>query len=496
MAEALAAIGIVASVAQLADYGFKLSIQLFAYSQAVSTADQSIKGLSHDISLTSSVLQELCRLMESDDSGLISTRAIEAIQQTVKECLQVFKELNDVLETSLENLGKSHTSDEKRKPKRRSIAFAKMKWPFQQPKVELLRSNLDRMTSSLTLMLQVLSMARDITNQWVCPISVLEPMFLTSCSKETKSSLAYHQELIKSFARSERAMQRKYDSLQAASESQSFPQMSSMNAVTLPQLSVTKELDASSNDLEELSAPSVRPRTLIGELLLCFQLLHDLLNHHQTIRVYSTASIRNYDQLRLALTRIQIDEENQLTVEHGGAQNYDRAKAVQSLQTRLRGFSMVASPLRDASASTVSSTTTSAGSKATRENFRHDREGVDHGEGSAPARQATTSYTDDTVLPLVATNSDIVSPQRSLLVLGPNEYSSMIPIQATDTDLGQMHCKLRLTIQLASCERTSTRLATVERDSTPYKIKRTTSQYLPKASVGVQIASGNNVCSP
>jgi hypothetical protein len=55
MAEAIAAIGAIASITQLAEYGFKLSIKLFAFGEAVATADRSVKSLSNEISLTSTV---------------------------------------------------------------------------------------------------------------------------------------------------------------------------------------------------------------------------------------------------------------------------------------------------------------------------------------------------------------------------------------------------------------------------------------------------------
>jgi hypothetical protein len=80
MAEVLAAIGIVATVAQLADYGFKLSVKLFTFSQAVSTADHSIKEISNDVSVTSTVLQELGHIIKSDDSRVVSAMALDATQ--------------------------------------------------------------------------------------------------------------------------------------------------------------------------------------------------------------------------------------------------------------------------------------------------------------------------------------------------------------------------------------------------------------------------------
>ena len=165
MAEIIAAIGIAASVAQLADYGFKLSIKLFSFSQAVSSADSSVKGISNDVSLTSAVLQELCGTLKADSgSHMISPAAVEATQQTVKECLSIFEELSAALDKSLANLGVQENK-EKGKLKRGRVTLEKLKWPFKQPKMELLRSNLDRLKASLTLMLQVLSYARAISSR-------------------------------------------------------------------------------------------------------------------------------------------------------------------------------------------------------------------------------------------------------------------------------------------------------------------------------------------
>jgi hypothetical protein len=160
MAELLAAVGVVASVAQLADYGFKLSIKLFAYSSAVSKADKSIASLSNEVSLTSAVLKELSGFLRADEAKYISRTAVEATQGTVRECLGVFEELDGVLERTL-------GSGEKKGIGGKMRMGEKLKWPFMQPKVDLLRSNLDRLKASLTLMLQVLGYARDIASRWV-----------------------------------------------------------------------------------------------------------------------------------------------------------------------------------------------------------------------------------------------------------------------------------------------------------------------------------------
>jgi hypothetical protein len=158
MAEAIAAFGAVASLAQLADYGFKLSIRLYSYAEAVSKADTTVKSLSNEVSLTSAVLKELGSILAADDANYVSERAIEATKGTVAECMAVFDQLNTALEKAA---GSTSSSSEKGKSGKLKITD-KLKWPFFQPKIELLRSNLDRLKPSLTLMLQVLSYAKDI----------------------------------------------------------------------------------------------------------------------------------------------------------------------------------------------------------------------------------------------------------------------------------------------------------------------------------------------
>ncbi|KAF8847557.1 hypothetical protein BDZ45DRAFT_811492 [Acephala macrosclerotiorum] len=158
MAEAIAVLGIIASIAQLADYGFKLSIKLYAFSSTISTASMTISSISNDASLTSTVLKELCQIIKSDDAHVVIENAIRATKQAVDECLKILGELDNAL----------------------SKCFAeRLKWPFKQPKMELLRSNLDRLKASLTLMLQELSYARDVSNR-----------------KEAESSFKYQKQII------------------------------------------------------------------------------------------------------------------------------------------------------------------------------------------------------------------------------------------------------------------------------------------------------------
>jgi hypothetical protein len=167
MAEALAVIGVIASVAQLADYGFKLSIKLFTFGEAVSRADKSIRSLSNEVSVTSAVLKELGEILKADNTHVVSERAIEATEQTVRECNGIFEKLDKLLEKCRGGFG-----SEKGKEADKMGRLERLRWPFFQPKMDLLRSNLDRLKASLTLMLQVLSYARDMSDRLGSPIPV------------------------------------------------------------------------------------------------------------------------------------------------------------------------------------------------------------------------------------------------------------------------------------------------------------------------------------
>jgi hypothetical protein len=162
MAEAIAAIGVIASVAQLADYGFKLSIKLTSYSEAVSRADRTIESLSNEVSFTSGVLKVLGDILEDDEAKYISRTAVEATQGTVKECFVVFESLTKILDKALP---KSLVMEKGGKTVKGMRLREKIMWPFLEPRVELLRVNLDRLKVNLTLMLEVLKFAKDITGQ-------------------------------------------------------------------------------------------------------------------------------------------------------------------------------------------------------------------------------------------------------------------------------------------------------------------------------------------
>ncbi|OCK77813.1 hypothetical protein K432DRAFT_445075 [Lepidopterella palustris CBS 459.81] len=141
----MAEIGLIASVIQVAETGLKLSKTLYQYAETVATADKRIKDIAKDVELTSFVIDELSHIFKQDQTAaLLSKNAINTAQETVRECSTVFT----VMDTAL------------KKTKRNT--FGRLMLPFREPKLELLRTNIERLKTTLQLLMQVLTHAHQV----------------------------------------------------------------------------------------------------------------------------------------------------------------------------------------------------------------------------------------------------------------------------------------------------------------------------------------------
>ncbi|CBX92235.1 hypothetical protein IAQ61_000414 [Plenodomus lingam] len=144
MAEVL---GLVASVIQVAGAGLKLSQTLYQYADGVATADRRIKDIAKEVQLTSLVIDELGNVFRRDETvRLISKTAVTTAEETMKECSAVFAEI----ETTLAKSKKGR--------------MGKWTLPFRDNKIELLRSHIEKLKSTLQLLMQVLLHAFQVTS--------------------------------------------------------------------------------------------------------------------------------------------------------------------------------------------------------------------------------------------------------------------------------------------------------------------------------------------
>ena len=89
------------------------------------------------------MLQQLGSSLENDEyAKLCKVETLTTTQTIAEECRRSFKEIDEIIGKYIES-GKLRLVD-------------RLKWPYIEKKVNLLRANLDRLKSTLILMLEVL----------------------------------------------------------------------------------------------------------------------------------------------------------------------------------------------------------------------------------------------------------------------------------------------------------------------------------------------------
>lgn len=108
--------------------------------------------MSKEISHTSAILIELGRCLEKDyEAQLCSENAFRTTSAIVGECRIVFEDLDQALMDKMTRMGLDGKSGQPE-----SAILERSTWPFHQPRIKLLWNNLDKLKSTLHLMLNVL----------------------------------------------------------------------------------------------------------------------------------------------------------------------------------------------------------------------------------------------------------------------------------------------------------------------------------------------------
>lgn len=149
----LEALGIVASVLQIADVGARLSVKLYTFSHKVKSADTNVQNISSDVAVTCTVLRELGETLKKDEEAKLSNHnAIATAERVIGECRKIFSDLEVALDGSQCDVG-----SEKGKGKGVLKRIGRgVKFSIAEPQIELLRCNLERLKSTLLLMLNVI----------------------------------------------------------------------------------------------------------------------------------------------------------------------------------------------------------------------------------------------------------------------------------------------------------------------------------------------------
>ncbi|OQV04703.1 hypothetical protein CLAIMM_09552 [Cladophialophora immunda] len=156
----MAEVGLIGTIVGVAGAGVKLSITLYTFSETVATAPAKVRDMARDVSLTSAVLEELgANLRQGDQATLYSGAAVQTATDVVAECECVFREMDGMVARAMESASRKGV---KKGGKLALSARDRLQGPFMEPKMEVLKGNLDRLKSTLVLMLHVLTYARDL----------------------------------------------------------------------------------------------------------------------------------------------------------------------------------------------------------------------------------------------------------------------------------------------------------------------------------------------
>jgi hypothetical protein len=146
--------GIVAAALQLADLGSRLSVKLYTHGQKARNTSLAAEALSRDVTLTCNVMRQLGEsLREDNDARLCSAEAFETAQEVLNECQGVFKNIDKAI------------APDSRAPRSSSLLLRMTQRVAEAQRgsqLAVLGSNLERLKSTMLLMLNVIMYAAQV----------------------------------------------------------------------------------------------------------------------------------------------------------------------------------------------------------------------------------------------------------------------------------------------------------------------------------------------
>ena len=186
------------SILQVAGIGVQLVKTLYTYGKSVHDSQNEIAAVAREVELTCQVLDNLAKVLQQDNAQSMCSATLKAdASNTLNGCKAAFKELDSALQTTLK-------SQKGVKSKSRLPFSTRAKWPLDKTKIASLQSNLERLKTTLSLMLDVINLALKQTEEYVSPtdqdsislISLANPPI--SQYKQTESDRLRIERLIKS----------------------------------------------------------------------------------------------------------------------------------------------------------------------------------------------------------------------------------------------------------------------------------------------------------
>ena len=156
MADPITAAGLAAAVLQLADIGANLAIKLFTIGKQVKNAAGTYEAISKEVSLTSTVLQQLGKNLEGGNGDQVHNDAsLKIVNSLIKECETIFAHLRAVIGTRKKQYGSSGA-------KSWSEWCHRLALPYKEKNIETSRARLENLKSLLSIILASLTLAAQV----------------------------------------------------------------------------------------------------------------------------------------------------------------------------------------------------------------------------------------------------------------------------------------------------------------------------------------------
>jgi hypothetical protein len=138
----MAEIGVIASVIGVASLGAKVSMMLFECGRDMRHWREQTDEIASEVNTFTNVLRELGMVLKVQE-GFYTDDAVRIVEATLKDCKAVFKQIRSKI-----------------KFKQRSTAG--LRWLFKKSRAKELKSRMEALKSSMSLILQVVQLGRKV----------------------------------------------------------------------------------------------------------------------------------------------------------------------------------------------------------------------------------------------------------------------------------------------------------------------------------------------
>ncbi|KAK5705591.1 hypothetical protein LTR17_021536 [Elasticomyces elasticus] len=213
----MAEFGIASGALQVADAGLKLAKTLYNYLDAVRKADKELSSLAREVTVTSTTLSSLGHVLQDNKAPALYTQdLVDEATLAFRSCEDAFKDVDatfkSVVRFDTDGKGQVYlfaASEDQLADSAAVLSVVTPKgrwaWPLKKGKIDMLQANLERLKTTLLLMLSVLSFAKANEKSDRADDSrvAVEKLQIDNLIKAQENATTRYDELVASFTQLE-----------------------------------------------------------------------------------------------------------------------------------------------------------------------------------------------------------------------------------------------------------------------------------------------------